>query len=981
MEAATAVQYNSFARDLIPLPATGVRGKRMKMSPASRSTRRSRRPASGDIQNKTTVRIGFEIIKTIESALMADSLDDLLEAILSQLLQLDRVRRIDIHLFNKKERLVLVASGRNTSLKGSKKQELWVQSWHIDSPIRHTTRRKGAPSHSLAYTIPLVQSSTILGFLGVDLAQIPLAADNLKPSLYLVGLQLATKIQELRLRDEIGKTNGELQRALTDNRQSRQRITALSKELYAISAISTKINQSMDLKKSLRKSMLKIKAVFKVSGVMVYLKAPSRFPHEWEIVRIDGNRLNSTVTGNVVAAVEQNFNAARSTFKGHPSPHFGHLQQDPSDGEHSGSVVAVPMIFKMKLIGTLILILEPTRQFNQDNLRLLSGIANIMAMAIENRRLYRESEQKKKEAAFLVNSILKFNQTLDLELTLKSIAEKGGEFFGRQCRVYLLSETRIPMVRHIRHNRNRPNTSQTEAFSNIQPRALKHFYTQMLHQNRSVVIGRIESSRRMKRSLKVYFKAEDVNAMIAVPMKLAYKPMGLLLLGSKRSGKMFHRHELAMVEALGAAAAVSIEHVWAYDASAEMSAFLEQKIYEKTNQIRHIRERQQIRIENRKDAIFQVSKNNRFVFVNKAMENLTGLSRDELYRENFGADDVVAPEDRKYVRNGFRKIVNRELAIIKDLECRLLSKKGEEHVIALTIYPEKDQSGRVIGVEGVGHDITEKKRLEAELEKTKDLALLGEFSGAIAHQVRNPLSNILMGTKLLKRAVGLDVLEPRDERQSPNTLSSISVNREKLADIFKNLSDGIYNLNQVVTELVEYTKTLKPRRTYQQIDTILNETLTALEERGVQNGIGIKKYFEPGLPPISVDAVLIGQVFQNLVHNATEAMESGGWLFVAAGMNRKTPNSIMISIGDTGIGVEAEQLEKIFHPFFTTKDTGTGFGLSLAHRIVDAHKGKIWACQNPCPHQIFDHAGGDPVFPSCRRGLTFHIILPIDMQQ
>jgi signal transduction histidine kinase len=228
--------------------------------------------------------------------------------------------------------------------------------------------------------------------------------------------------------------------------------------------------------------------------------------------------------------------------------------------------------------------------------------------------------------------------------------------------------------------------------------------------------------------------------------------------------------------------------------------------------------------------------------------------------------------------------------------------------------------------------------------------------------------------------VGLDTLESGEGPQSPGKLPSIPVNRKNLSDIFKNLSDGIYNLNQVVTELVEYTKTLKPRRTYQQIDTILNETLTALEERVLQNGISVKRYFESGLPPISVDAVLIGQVLQNLVHNATEAMESGGWLFVTAGIYHQKPNSIMISIGDTGIGIDTEQLEKIFHPFFTTKETGTGFGLSLAHRIVEAHKGEIWACQNPCPHQVFSHAGGNPVFPPSSRGLTFHIILPIDLQ-
>jgi signal transduction histidine kinase len=339
---------------------------------------------------------------------------------------------------------------------------------------------------------------------------------------------------------------------------------------------------------------------------------------------------------------------------------------------------------------------------------------------------------------------------------------------------------------------------------------------------------------------------------------------------------------------------------------------------------------------------------------------------------------VVAAEDRERVLDSFRRILKRELLIIKDLEYRHLNRKGEDHLISMTIYPEKDQFGRLIGVEGVGRDITEKKRLKAELEKTKDLALLGEFSGAIAHQIRNPISNILMGTKLLKRAVGLDICESGHQKHTPKEMSPATMSRDNLSVIFRNLSDGIYNLNQVVTELVEYTKTLKPRQTHQRIDNILNETLASLEDMITPNGIHVKKYFEATLPDISVDAVLIGQVFRNLIHNATQAMSSGGSLFVTAGIYRQKPDYAIISIGDTGIGIESGDIEKIFHPFYTTKESGTGLGLSLAHRIIDAHGGEIWACPNPSPHQIVKHPGNTPVFPPLRQGLTFHILLPMD---
>ena len=392
----------------------------------------------------------------------------------------------------------------------------------------------------------------------------------------------------------------------SDNKKNQQRITSLSKELYAISAISTKINQSMDLKKSLRKSMLKIKEVFRASGVIAYLKTRGRGHTPMKSMRVGGRQLDSQQLGQFAETIEREFSGRRSTYNDRQHHGFCLPKQVELDKGRCVSIVTVPMTFKNKFIGILVLVLEPTGSFHQDNLRLLSGVANIMAMAIENMRLYRESQQKKKEAAFLVKSISKFNQNLDLEKTLKSVAQKGGEFFGRQCQVYLFSETKIPMIQHKRCRKKGLKSSTTEAFTRIQPRALNHFYRKVMYQKRSSLINSVQRSKRTSRALKVYFKDEGIDSVIAVPLKLAYRPMGLLLLGSKAGSRMLDRHEQSMVEALGAAAAVAIENVWAYDASVEMSAFLEKKIYEKTTQIQQIQERQKIRVENRKDIILQV---------------------------------------------------------------------------------------------------------------------------------------------------------------------------------------------------------------------------------------------------------------------------------------------------------------------------------------------------------------------------------------
>jgi PAS domain S-box-containing protein len=439
-----------------------------------------------------------------------------------------------------------------------------------------------------------------------------------------------------------------------------------------------------------------------------------------------------------------------------------------------------------------------------------------------------------------------------------------------------------------------------------------------------------------------------------------------------------NHHDLSFTEALGNAASLSIENARTHTASLEMSEFLEKKISEKTSQIQRIQQRQKIRVENRKDIIFRVNKRNQFIFVNKAMETLTGYTRDALFQGDIRAEDVVVPEDRESVKNCFKRVLEGDIPVVKGFEYRQLNKKGENYLISLTIYPEKDHLGQIMGVEGVGVDITEKRRLKSELKKAKELALLGEFSSAVAHQIRNPLGNILMGAKLIQKELGAEGA-PRQKSTSPE---QSNLDRESLCGIFKNFTDGIQNLNQVVTELLEYTKTLKLSRSSQRIEIILWESLNKFRDQLRQNGIKVEEQFDSGLPALSVDSVLMGQVFHNIIHNAIQAMPNGGRLFLFCGFYHRKAGHAFISVHDSGPGIPQTESEKVFHPLYTTKDQGTGLGLSLAHRIVEAHNGMIWVCQNQCHHFVtkpIELVIGVP--KPTYGGTLIHITLPIDDQK
>ncbi len=924
-------------------------------------------------------KIDQNILDTIESSLTAATLDDLLETSLSHLLNVDHVKAAEIQLFNRQKKLIPVATAGNLGSNSKVKHEARAQSWLLDSTVEHTRCRTKFANVSPVFSIPLLESRGLLGFLNIHLDKLRVVEKNELSNFYLFGVQITHKIKEIMLTHEIDELKGQLQTVTLNNREIQQQVTSLSKELYAISAISTKINQSMDFDKSLRKAMATTRKFFGAAIILVYIKNSENSKPQLSAVDCEEGPVKYALLKKIEKKyLKEVFSSGKPSVKEY-KPLNHEAGPVSTGGGELNTIIGVPLKSKDNIIGAIILLHESMEPFNPAGLRLLSGMASIMAMGIDNMNLFQQSEQKKSEAEFLVRSIARFNENLDLKETLKSVIKKGVEFVGPDCQVFLFSETQVPMIKAKYINRRGKYFSESRFFKKITPKEMDHIYELMKSQNKPVLIKSITRSKRFGRDKKLNFLKMNIHSVISVPLQIRKKISGLLLLTHGKGKRSFNSHDLSFAEALGNAASLSIENARAHTASLEMSEFLEKKILEKTSQIQQIRQRQKIRVENRKDIIFRVNKRNRFVFVNKAMEILTGCSREALYQGDIRAEDVAAPEDRRRVKECFKKVLTGVLPTVKGFEYRHLNQKGEDHLISLTIYPEKDKLGRIIGVEGVGEDITEKRRLESELEKAKDLALLGEFSSAVAHQIRNPLGNILMGSKLLQKELGIEEQSSGNNDLQNQKHPRPSGDRNALRGIFGDFSEGIQNLNQVVTELLEYTKTLKLSRSSQKIEIILRETLNRFEDLLQQNGIKVEEQFDPGLPTLSVDAILIGQVFQNIIHNAIQAMPNGGYLFLFSGFYLQKPGDAFISINDSGPGIPRSEAEKVFRPFYTTKDHGTGLGLSLAHRIVEAHKGMMWVCHNPCRHFVTKPVeliigARKPSY----RGAKIHILLPID---
>jgi signal transduction histidine kinase len=204
-----------------------------------------------------------------------------------------------------------------------------------------------------------------------------------------------------------------------------------------------------------------------------------------------------------------------------------------------------------------------------------------------------------------------------------------------------------------------------------------------------------------------------------------------------------------------------------------------------------------------------------------------------------------------------------------------------------------------------------------ELVRKEQLAAVGELAAVIAHEVRNPLAIIKNAVSSLRR-------RPEDASQTA-TLCAI-------------LDEESTRLNRIVGDLLHYAKPVSV--TLQNVDVVdVVERAVSLirEEPRVELDLEVER----GLPPIIGDAVLVRQAIDNVLHNAVQAMGSGGSITVGVRGRRSTPDGVEVTIRDTGEGMDTVVRRRALDPFFTTRPTGTGLGLAVVARVVEAHGGQL----------------------------------------
>mgnify|MGYP000491681893 CR=1 FL=1 len=266
--------------------------------------------------------------------------------------------------------------------------------------------------------------------------------------------------------------------------------------------------------------------------------------------------------------------------------------------------------------------------------------------------------------------------------------------------------------------------------------------------------------------------------------------------------------------------------------------------------------------------------------------------------------------------------------IIERGEITYLTPSGRRIWLGLTLSPLKDREENIIGQILIFTDLTQLKALEAQMELRSRLSSLGEISAGIAHELRNPMAVIAGYTQLLSK------------KADPSLKPTVDA-----------ITTEINVMNRIISDFLSFAKPAELAISDVDLKKIIeNCIVTLVRER---NNIKVHLDIED-LPVIKGDDILLRQAFTNLIQNAVEAMPTGGDLTI----KYATSNLLDVMVSDTGPGIAGDMADKIFLPFFTTKDRGTGLGLSLVQKIIVSH-------------------GGSISVDSSERGATFRIRLPL----
>ncbi len=336
------------------------------------------------------------------------------------------------------------------------------------------------------------------------------------------------------------------------------------------------------------------------------------------------------------------------------------------------------------------------------------------------------------------------------------------------------------------------------------------------------------------------------------------------------------------------------------------------------------------------DGVVVADVENYVVFANKAAERVVPVAAgdwsDRLIWEYLQDEDIA-----EFVRE---TLVNQESVVDREFT---LDSGSLTRILSCSIMPlvrNGQIQGSILRIE----DISEKRGREARLRRAESLASLTTLAAGVAHEIKNPLGSIGIHIQLIQKALN----------------GSEELDRDAIESNLKVINEEIDRLNKIVVDFLFAVRPMDMTLEERHLNSVVFDLLEFVEPELEEGGIRLDRDLESDLPMLKLDEKHFKQALLNIVKNAIAAMPDGGTLRVST---RLSGDFVVLRISDNGIGIHEDVLGKIFEPYFTTKDFGSGIGLTLVYKVIKEHMGEI---------SVNSDEG---------KGTTFTITLPIPQKE
>ncbi|MHC5036155.1 MAG: ATP-binding protein [Planctomycetota bacterium] len=377
----------------------------------------------------------------------------------------------------------------------------------------------------------------------------------------------------------------------------------------------------------------------------------------------------------------------------------------------------------------------------------------------------------------------------------------------------------------------------------------------------------------------------------SLPLKALVGMQGVLLLGGKQSEMAYTEEDLGFLQTVANQAAVALANAQLYEDVLAMKNYNEDIL------------------KSMDSGLITVDREGHLVTVNRSARQILGMEGDP-------AGETL---DR-FLRGGerFRQVVEEVLEGGDGTSGEEVTMNGRR--ITLCAMPLRDHRGEPMGAVASFLDVTEKARMKEALEQSQRLALLGEMASRVAHEIKNPLASLKLLTDSLERRLGDAPFRRTFQKVVPSE---------------------IQRLDTILQGLLDYARPIQLIRVSADLTGIVRASVGTLGAEIEERGVALEMKLPADSQPVWIDGETVKQVIINLIRNALQAMENSAEKILRLTVREGPSDTVELRVADTGEGIPSEHREKLFHPFFSTKTNGSGLGLAVSRKIVQAHGGEI----------------------------------------